>query len=91
LDPDPQLSHDLFRREILMEILVQTISSALEKKSICMVAYDQLERVWPRGEDRTARVARFASEHDWRLFFCVEGLGAVFVRKDYSFDVDLAG
>ena len=74
-----------------MDKLVQTISSALEKKTICMVAHDQLERVWPKGEDRPARVARFASEHDWRLFFCVEGLGAVFVRKDYSLDADLAG
>jgi hypothetical protein len=75
-----------------MEILARTISRALEKKSYCIVPYDEVKRVWPRGEDRTAKLARFASEHDWRLFSCVEGLGALIVRRDFiPPDADLAG
>ena len=74
-----------------MQILARTISKVLEKKSFCMVPYDELERVWPKGEDRTAKVTVFASEHDWRLFSCIETLGALIARKGYSFNADLAG
>lgn len=74
-----------------MQILARTISRALEKKSFCMVPYDELERAWPKGEDRTAKVTVSTSEHDWWLFSCIEGLGAVIARKDYSFNADLAG
>ena len=74
-----------------MQILARTISRALEKKSFCMLPYDELERVWPKGEDRTAKLTVFASEHDWRLFSSIEGLGALIARKDYWFNADLAG
>jgi hypothetical protein len=74
-----------------VEILRQTVSRALEKKSFCMVPYDELKRVWPNAKDRVENVSVFAGEHDWRLFSCVDGLGAMIVRKDYSFDPGQAG
>jgi len=74
-----------------MEILVRTISGALDKKPFCMVPYGELERVWPGDQNRMAKVAVFACEHDWQLYSCIEGLGAVIMRKDYTFNADLAG
>jgi len=64
-----------------MRMLASKIERELRKHQCkhCAIYEPDLQRLWPQTEkDREAKIARFASEHGFRLRFYKEGLCAIF-------------
>jgi hypothetical protein len=61
-----------------MRILLRQIKRELRTAKHCAVYEEELSRVWPDGNQREARVARFAEDHGFRLRFYRDSLCAIF-------------
>ena len=61
-----------------MRILLRQIKRELKAAKHCAVYEEELRRVWPDGNQREAKVARFAEDNGFRLRFYRDGLCAIF-------------
>ena len=61
-----------------MRTLLRQIKRELEKANHCAVYEEELSRVWPDGNQREPKVARFAQDNGFRLRFYRDGLCAIF-------------
>jgi hypothetical protein len=65
-----------------MRKLLRQINRELKTARHCAVYEEELSRVWPHdGNQREAKVARFAEEHGFRLRFYRGGLCAIFDKE----------
>ena len=64
-----------------MRTLLRQIKRELEKANHCAVYEEELSRVWPDGNQREPKVARFAEDHGFRLRFYRDGLCAIFDKE----------
>ncbi|HEX4696981.1 MAG TPA: hypothetical protein VH254_04865 [Candidatus Udaeobacter sp.] len=62
-----------------MQRLVRHIKQELRTAKHCAVYNEELYRVWPQnGKQRETEIARFASDHGWRLRYYRDGFCAIF-------------
>ena len=62
-----------------MQRLVKRIKQELRTAKHCAIYNEELLRVWPQnGKQREADIARFASDHGWRLRHYRDGFCAIF-------------
>jgi len=68
-----------------MQRLVQHIKQELRTAKHCAVYNEELHRVWPQhGNRRETEIARFASDHGWRLRYYRDGFCAIFDNQPTS-------
>ena len=65
-----------------MKVLASRIVEELKTADHIAVYEADLEQIWPTGDGREAKIARFAQEHGLRLRFYKPGLCAIFDRND---------
>ena len=62
-----------------MRRLVRQITRELKTAKHCAIYQEELSRVWPDdGDQREAKITRFAEDHGFRLRFYRDGLCAIF-------------
>jgi hypothetical protein len=62
-----------------MKILARAIRTKLKKANHCALYEPELSRVWPQdGNRRETKIAKFASQHGWRLRVYRDGFCAIF-------------
>jgi hypothetical protein len=64
-----------------MRTLLRQIKRELKTAKHCAVYAEELSRVWPDGNQREPKVARFAEDHGFRLRFYRDGLCAIFDKE----------
>ena len=74
-----------------MRTLLRQIKRELEKANHCAVYEEELSRVWPDGNQREPKVARFAQDNGFRLRFYRDGLCAIFDKEPERTDTPTDG
>ena len=74
-----------------MRTLLRQIKRELEKANHCAVYEEELSRVWPDGNQREPKVARFAQDNGFRLRFYRDGLCAIFDKEPERTDTQTDG
>ncbi len=64
-----------------MRTLLRQIKRELKMAKQCAVYATELSHVWPDGNQREPKVARFAEDHGFRLRFYRDGLCAIFDKE----------
>lgn len=64
-----------------MRKLLRQIEHELKTAEHCAVYEEELTRIWPDGNQRQLKVARFAEDHGFRLRFYRDGLCAIFDKE----------
>ena len=64
-----------------MRTLLRQIKRELKTAKHCAVYAEELTRVWPDGNQREPKVARFAEDHGFRLRFYHDDLCAMFDKE----------
>ena len=64
-----------------MRKLLGQIKRELRTTKHCSVYEEELCRVWPDGNHREPKVARFGEDHGFRLRFYRDGLCAIFDKE----------
>ena len=67
-----------------MRKLVRQIKRELKTANHCAVYEEELSRVWPDGDHRAPKVARFAEDNGFRLRFYRDGLCAIFDKEPHE-------
>jgi hypothetical protein len=67
--------------ECWMRKLLRQIERELKTEKHWAVYEEELTRVWPDGNQREPKVARFAEDHGFRLRFYRDGLCAIFDKE----------
>ena len=64
-----------------MRTLLRQIKRELKTAKHCAVYAEELSHVWPDGNQREPKIARFAEDDGFRLRFYPDGLCAIFDRE----------
>jgi len=67
-----------------MKILATRIERELKdgRWPHCAIYEQELQRIWPLNqEDRKAKIAQFATKHEFHLSFYKHGLSAIFIKE----------
>lgn len=64
-----------------MQKLLRQIKRELKAAKHCAVYEEELSRIWPDGNQRESKVARFAGDNGFRLRFYRDGLCAIFDKE----------
>ena len=69
-----------------MQKLLRQIKRELKAAKHCAVYEEELSRIWPDGNQRESKVARFAGDNGFRLRFYRDGLCAIFDKESPTQD-----